>query len=631
MDPNVSASSTSVAAPTGENSGIVLTDVRVSNFRSLANIEVGLADLTVLIGANNAGKTSFLDALYAAVGAGRRILGQDDIHLAKGEATAPRNRRAVIDVKIRPVGSDGKIADSFPPGSFWTALWGTGISIDEVTSFEFMAFRTSLSWNAIKAEYVVERRCLKEWRPFATWLDAPLHDKMLTAAQLEPVALHYIDAKRDLDDDLRRQGSFWRRMTEDLGLSAGDVTEMETVLAGMNQQIVDKSETLKHIKSNLTGLQTVVSLEDIGIDISPVATRVRDLSKAMDVSITSAGAQSFALARHGMGTRSLASLLVFRAFASWRSPSATTRGDKVHSILALEEPESHLHPQAQRSLFSHIKSITGQRIVSTHSPYFAGQARLEELRLFLKRNGVTKVTGLDLSTLSKADDQRKLQDSVIESRGDILFSRALVLFEGQTEELALPIWAQKYWGSSIHELGFSFVRVNGTDYYPYIWLARALEMPWYVMADGEARPVADLEAALKRAGEAPIKDCKNVIALPNGNSFESQIMEDGYQAEVEKALDEAMGESDYLEGYIRSRHGTSLPKNKGQRDYQSSGGRKRAALDAMKENKTRVAKPLARIISELGDTARRFPRHIRHLLERVGTDHGISKATEGTK
>ena len=629
MDSNVSARSRNVAQQMGADSGITLTDVRVSGFRSLANIEVGLADLTVLIGANNSGKTSFLDALYAAVGAGRRTLGQDDIHLAREESAPPQSRQAVIDIRIRPVGGEGEITDSFPQGSFWTALWGTGISLDDVTSSEFMAFRTSLKWSTTKAEYVVERKCLKEWRPFERWLDTPLHDRMLTAAQIEPVALHYIDAKRDLDDDLRRQGSFWRKMTEDLGLSPADVAEMETTLAGMNQQIVDKSEKLKQIRASLSGLQTVVSPESIGIGITPVAARIRDLAKTMNVSITTAGAQSFPLARHGMGTRSLASLLVFRAFASWRSPSGGASGDKVHSILALEEPESHLHPQAQRSLFAHIKSITGQRIVSTHSPYFAGQAQLEDLRLFLKKNGETRVTKLDLSTLSKADDKRKLQDTVIASRGDILFSRAIVLFEGQTEELALPIWAEKYWGASVHELGLSFVRVNGTDYYPYIWLARTLEMPWYVIADGEAQPIAELNQALNKAGEASIGATNNVIVLPNGNCFESQLLEEGYQAEVEKALDEAMGESDYLTRYIGLREGQNLPKNKGVRSYRTAGGRGRAALDAMKEDKTKVAKPLARVISELNDRARRFPAHILRLFEKLSVDHGISKAKEG--
>ena len=606
-------------------SGIAITDVRVSNFRSLANVEVELGDLTVLIGANNAGKTSFLDALFAAVGTGRKLLGQDDVRLDHGESMVPKNRQV-----IRPIGDEGTIVEKFPEGSFWTSLWGTAIVQDFTDFQEFMAFRTTLAWSVSKGDYQVDRKPLREWRTFDDWLSTPTQEKSLLASQLEPVALHYIDAKRDLEDDLRRQGSFWRRMTDDLGLSAEDVAELEGALSDINQQIVAKSEILKHLKDNLADLQELVSADSGGIDIAPVARKLRDLSKGVDVSFSTASAQSFPLSRHGMGTRSLAALLVFRAFASWRHAHATKGGDKVHSILALEEPESHLHPQAQRSLFSHIKAITGQRVVSTHSPYFAGQAQIDDLRLFIKKGGDTVSTRLDLSELQKTDDKRKLQDSVIESRGDILFSRAVLLFEGQTEEQALPIWAQKYWGSSIHELGFSFVRANGTDYFPFIWLAKNLNIPWYVLADGEAKPVGDLNAALTKAKQPEAAKCDNVVVLPAGRNFERQLLAEGYLPQVELALDEANGSPKFLDQYIARNDGLSYGKtkdgkDKGNRDYKGEEGRLRAAADAMKDAKTRLARPLARIISTLADPARQFPSNIERLFEIISADHGIKK------
>ncbi len=142
-------------------SEIAVTEVRVSNFRSLANIEVRLSDLTVLIGANNAGKTSFLDALVSAIGAGRKVLGQDDVHLATGEAFAPKDRQVIIDLRIRPVGTDGNVAEKFPEGSFWTALWGTGIAPDDVDFMESMSFRTTLAWSVAKGDYNVDRKSLK--------------------------------------------------------------------------------------------------------------------------------------------------------------------------------------------------------------------------------------------------------------------------------------------------------------------------------------------------------------------------------------------------------------------------------------------------------------------------------------
>ena len=613
------------------NSGIKITDVRVSNFRALRNVEVPLGDLTILLGANNAGKTSFLDAFYAAIGAGRKILGQDDVRLEGTEALPPKDRVVTVDVRIRPLGEDGEIAHAFPGGSFWTSLWGTGIQQEFDGDYaEFAGIRTTLAWSVPKGDYVLERRFLKEWRPFADWLSAPVDEKSrLNAAQIEPLTLHYIDAKRDLEDDIRKQGSFWRRMTEDLGLSAADVETFEKALSDLNRELVGKSGILKHLTDNLADISPVVSAEGGNIEISPVARKLRDLSKGVDVSFTATGAQSFPLARHGMGTRSLASLLVFRAFASWKANQAADAGDHVHSVLALEEPEAHLHPQAQRSFFAQVKSIPGQRVVSTHSPYFAGQAGLDDLRLFIRSGGETTVTRLEVSELDK-DDQRKLRHGVVGTRGDLLFSRAVVFFEGETEEQALPVLAEAYWGCSIHELGFSFVRVGGSgNYFPFIWLAQRLEIPWYVFSDGEPETIDRLGAALHKAGAPAIGANPDVIVLPEGNDFEAQLLSDGYLQEIESALDHIHGKTGYLDTYIEKHHGLSRGRNKPLRDYKCNNGRLIAAGDALDSRlKTRVAEPLAEIIVALPDECRRFPTHVRTLFAKISADHGLTQASK---
>ncbi|MCK6407419.1 MAG: AAA family ATPase [Rhodocyclaceae bacterium] len=608
------------------NSGIKITDVRVSNFRTLKNVEVPLGDLTILLGANNAGKTSFLDAFYAAIGAGRKILGQDDVHLEGAEALPPKDRVVTVDVRIRPLGDDGNIALAFPGGSFWTSLWGTGIQQELDGDYaEFAGIRTTLAWSIPKGDYNLERRFLKEWRPFADWLSAPVDEKSrLNAAQIEPLALHYIDAKRDLEDDIRKQGSFWRRMTEDLGLSAADVETFEKALSDLNHELVGKSGILKHLKDNLADISPVVSAEGGNIDISPVARKLRDLSKGVDVSFAATGAQSFPLSRHGMGTRSLASLLVFRAFASWKAKQAADAGDHVHSVLALEEPEAHLHPQAQRSFFAQVRSIPGQRVVSTHSPYFAGQAGLADLRLFIRSGGETTVSRLDLSALTH-DELRKLRHSVVNTRGDLLFSRAAVFFEGETEEQALPILAEAYWGCSIHELGFSFVRVgSNSNYFPFIWLAESLDIPWYVFSDGEAETITHLGRALHKSGKAAPDACPEVFVIPGGRNFERQLVAEGYLPEIEATFNDVEGKDAFLDDYIARMNGKTGKKGV-IRDYTVADGRLKAACDAMSESKTRMAEPLATTLSAIADEPRRFPSSIRGLFEKISADHGLTQ------
>lgn len=46
---------------------IILKCVRISNYRSIENIEVDLGAINILIGQNNAGKSNFLRALDIAL------------------------------------------------------------------------------------------------------------------------------------------------------------------------------------------------------------------------------------------------------------------------------------------------------------------------------------------------------------------------------------------------------------------------------------------------------------------------------------------------------------------------------------------------------------------------------------
>jgi putative ATP-dependent endonuclease of the OLD family len=594
-----------------------IKQVRVSNFRSLEDVEVNLEDLTVLIGANNSGKTTFLDALQLALGLGRRLYGAEDIFIRPTESAAPRERIAIVDVVIRPTDVTGVEVDSFPSGSFWTSLWGLGISQDE-KSRDFMAFRTSLAWDIGKGEYSVTRRFLKDWPEQESWLEAEEKAERITASQIEPIALHYIDAKRDLDDDLRKPGSFWRRLVDDLGLSDEEVTEFEKVLSELNASIVGKSAVLRHLRQNLTEIQNVVAADSAGIDIAPVARRLRDLSRGVDVSFSSAGSQPFPLTRHGMGTRSLASLLVFRAFVSWRAERYREEAQgEIHLSLALEEPEAHLHPQAQRALYAQVKAIKGQRIVSTHSAYFAGQADLAALRLFQKLSGSTLVKSLDTTKIS-AEEKHQIERRVIATRGDLLFSRALVLFEGETEEQALPIWSSVHFKASTHELGFSFVGVGGGNYFPFVWLAEQFGIKWFVFSDGESQPLKTLEAQLGKAGiKDPLKDAR-VFAVPKGNDLEANLVADGYSVELEQAIESVLGKG-RVDEQIAKLHGMPGRRNT-TRDYKSAGGRDRAILDLFRENKTAVATAAASTIAATGTESRRIPAVLRPLFERMQAD-----------
>ena len=601
-------------------SGLKFVAVRVSNFRGLAFVEVELDRVTVILGANNAGKSSFLEALCAAIGAQRRVFGKDDIHLATGEIDVPKDRKAIVDILIRPTDGTGNVIAQFPEGSYWTELFGSAISQDNDFA-DFVGIRAILSWSVAQGEYRVERKFLKEWLAYKDFENAEEKERV-TAHQLEPISLHYIDAKRDMDEDLRGRTSFWRRLTDDLGLSDDAVAAAEELLSDLNKQLVDGSAVLKHVGGHLGGIKGVLAGDNATIDITPVARRLRDLSKGLDVSVSGAGDLSFPLARHGMGTRSLASLLVFQAFASWRSQQARHEHNSVHTFLALEEPEAHLHPHAQRALYGQIQAMPAQVVVSTHSSYFASQAKLGQLRLFRKDGIESKVCSLDTSKLSQ-DDVQKLENRIMVTRGDLLFSSALLLFEGETEECALPIFAEKYWGNSIHQLGLSFVPVGGNDYFPFIWLAKSLGIPWFILSDAESHPLQTLDKCLSKAGFGNHTACKNVITMDAGNDFEAQLLADGYAPEIEAAFNEYHQAVDYITQHTQMQQGQKK-KGGGIKDFNVANGRNLAILDALYSQKTSMAAPCAIHIAAIVDKSRNPPPRVRLILDEISARLGWS-------
>jgi len=509
-------------------SGILITEVRVRNYRCLRSVDVELSPLTVLIGENNSGKTSFLNALYAAIGTGQRVISSDDVFLQKDEVSSPKERAITIDILVRPTNGQGKFIDVFPPGSPWLELWGSGV-VQDGQSRDLVAIRTQFRWNAVKGEYVFDRKFLKDWQEDGTkWEDSKPVEKvgLVSAQQVEPLALYLLDARRDIAEDLRARSSFWNKMVEEHGLGPEDVERIEESLSEINKDIVESSDVLTHVQTHLENFHETLSCEKDSVSITPLARHLRDLSRGMDVVLSTRGAPPFPLHQQGMGTRSLGTFFTFWAFTTWRQKQASS--DALHPMMAMEEPETHLHPQAQRALFRQIRKMPGQRIISTHSPYICGQAEIAQMRHFSKQGEETAVSRIDLGAGQNSltgEDLRKIDRQVMNTRGDILFARALVLFEGDTEEQALPDFAEKQWKRHPNDLGYSFVGVGGYgNYLPFLRMAESFKIPWYIFSDGEPEAVAAVDAALGAIGQKQISNNPRVIALPAGKDFEAYIV-----------------------------------------------------------------------------------------------------------
>ena len=101
------------------------------------------------------------------------------------------------------------------------------------------------------------------------------------------------------------------------------------------------------------------------------------------------------LLRQGQGIQSLSVIFLFQAFVEHLVRELYEQDSEP--VLALEEPETHLHPQAARTLWTHVRVLPGQKIVTTHSPYFVQHVPFRDLRLVRLTGKGTEVKSLPAS------------------------------------------------------------------------------------------------------------------------------------------------------------------------------------------------------------------------------------------
>ena len=207
---------------------------------------------------------------------------------------------------------------------------------------------------------------------------------------------------------------------------------------------------------------------------------------------------------NGLGFRNLISmylrLMDFRD--KWLAKIDEGKSVEPIHLVFVEEPEAHLHAQAQqvfaRKAFEALcKSevlkfnvwLRTQLVLSTHSNHIVNELDLNCMRYFRRvmdakdKIPITKVVNMS-NTFGTDDDTRRFVTRYIRlTHCDLLFADAVILVEGPAEKILIPSFLKK---AGLDTYYISVIEVNGRHAHSFRSIIERVGIPTLVVTDIDA-------------------------------------------------------------------------------------------------------------------------------------------------
>ena len=419
--------------------------VEIENFRGVKKGTVVFPGHALVIGPNNVGKSTVLEALDLVLGperySGPTTIDEHDFHLGQylapeagldaddepgeGRARAPE---ITITVTLSSLADDEltKFRGRVEP---WNAAGGRVYTADEASALP-----------STFADHVLRLR-------FRGWYD-PEDDEF----KAETVYLNPAREDGSLDaigkTDKRRIGFLYLRALRTAkraaSLQRGSMLDLLLKIAEAEprfwQDVITSLNALGETTGKEAGLRGI--LDEIEASIGayvpgrkpgapPSRLNVTELTREQLRTVMTyfladhASGHLLPYDRLGSGVTNLLVLALLTLMAK----------RKQNVIFAMEEPEIALGPTVQRRIVAKLKEVATQSLVTSHSPYVAEQF-LPDSIVVLRRSGGT----LDSRTTSATPELKEkiLRQSFRTRFAEGLLGNAVLIVEGDTEILAVP-------------------------------------------------------------------------------------------------------------------------------------------------------------------------------------------------
>ncbi len=442
-----------------------LHGLRIENYRAIQKAFINFDDGTALIGENDCGISSVLDALELA-------LGHED-----GPLTLP-------SYLFHHVAGSNK-----PNGPIQLQLRFRESQPGEWETETYAPFSAVLSQDSDRHRELWYEIRIKPEQSGASKAEFRLRSPGNKAKSSDPGLIRLL---RQLNPVVRVSAGMLTghgRPSSEKGVQRSDMQSFAPEIATLVERIN------KAVDSRLSGrsLDLKADLEDglsaafgmIEMDTFKLGKRESGLSRTVGEIVgwrPSGTSQLGSTQLHSPNSapERLGILLLIGALLRARPTGIIPDADPLWII---EEPEAHLHPITLTSVAMFVNLIQRQKIITTYSGDLLSIIPLKQVRRLVRHEGVLYEKRVRGNSLSRSE-LRRFHYHLRSRFGVASFARLWLLVEGESEYWLIPQIA-RLMGYEFDLEGIACVEFAQCGLDPLIKVARELGIEWHVLTDGD--------------------------------------------------------------------------------------------------------------------------------------------------